>query len=534
MSREQTLKKYKKPKWLIEIEDKSKSEEVLELFIKNKERIDKYISEINDEKVLYRTVNWIFSIFFKLASGLDWVLEKVQNIFLQIPVLQYIMEKIKGIRNDFDLRDLVLFLKTKIYSLKNAPHNEKAIKEVDEIIKLGKLHGLDFNKHFPKIKQRLSDKKSQLMQHKFFQEFSKGWTERLLAIPFHFEKSIYPVLPDSAFWHNFYGFLENILIKDIILVDEDSKKTSFKKSTEESLKNNKLIKQLKEISKIKNNGHRIFFIGHHEGYLSPYFVRNVLRKIGFDNLTKDCNTIVGPRMFSNLFLRNGAANVGNLFTAIPSQKTTKIKTKGLAKELRKAAMKSQFLIKMPNSGLKLIKNLEYEEFMSFARNYDKKNFKLPKMFLEKEEIRDLRSYMELNKNKKTIKKINKDEFTLFKKIMNEPFLMFPEGSRSYIDKDGSIVLKYINPRYIEAYMRPGDYIVPVSLVGGSDMTKGLFMRPGTLGLAIVKEIKLTKEKILNYKTEGVDVMKLVAKLPNIKKVKFNTNIQEGKKNKFKK
>jgi hypothetical protein len=81
---------------------------------------------------------------------------------------------------------------------------------------------------------------------------------------------------------------------------------------------------------MKAHGHRVFIIGHHEGYLGPYFVRSALRRLGFDNLAENNNTVVGPRMFSSLFLKSGASNVGNLFLTLPSQRTTKVNEDGLA------------------------------------------------------------------------------------------------------------------------------------------------------------------------------------------------------------
>ena len=41
----------------------------------------------------------------------------------------------------------------------------------------------------------------------------------------------------------------------------------------------------------------------------------------------------------------------------------------------------------------------------------------------------------------------------------------------------------INPRYLKAYMRPGDFIVPVNLVGGSDIAEGWRLRPAKLGIS---------------------------------------------------
>jgi hypothetical protein len=286
------------------------------------------------------------------------------------------------------------------------------------------------------------------------------------------------------------------------------------------------VKILRRVSKIKNKGHRIFFIGHHEGYLGPYFVRSVIRKLGFDNLTKNCNTIVGPRMFSNVVLRNGAANVGNLFITVPSQKTTPIKTKGLAKELRKAARKTQCLIKLPDAGLYLIKKLKFDDFKKVLQEMDALERHIAFLYLEGKE--ELKTFIRKNRVSQVMSDLTIEDYTLFKQIMRECFLIFPEGSRSVVDPDGSVSIKYVNPRYLRAYMRAGDYIVPINLVGGSDIAQGWRLRPAKLGLSLDEPIEVTREMIENYKTEGLNVMRRIAMLPNIKKVRFNEDLYLNK------
>jgi hypothetical protein len=273
-------------------------------------------------------------------------------------------------------------------------------------------------------------------------------------------------------------------------------------------------------------GRRIFFIDHHEGYLGPYFVRSVLRKLGFDNLTKNCNTIVGPRMFSNVVIRNGAANVGNLFLTVPSQKTTTIRTEGLADELKKTAKKTQCLIKLPDAGLMLIERLDYKEFMSIIFSKDISHLESPARLLSQETAEELKSFMESENYFDAMKDFKQEDFDLFKNIMNEPFLLFPEGSRSHTGPNGEVILKYVNPKYMQAYMRPGDYIAPVNLVGGSDITRGWRLRPARLGISLDEPFEVTAEMIKNYEKEGLNVMRKIAALPNIKKVIFDQTSAE--------
>ena len=82
--------------------------------------------------------------------------------------------------------------------------------------------------------------------------------------------------------------------------------------------------------------------------------------------------------------------------------------------------------------------------------------------------------------------------------------------------------------YLKAYMRAGDFIVPINLVGGSDIARGWRLRPAKLGLSLDEPIEVTREMIENYKTEGLDVMRKIAALPNIKKVRFNEDLYLNK------
>ena len=83
------------------------------------------------------------------------------------------------------------------------------------------------------------------------------------------------------------------------------------------------------------------------------------------------------------------------------------------------------------------------------------------------------------------------------------------------------------PRGRLAYLRPGDVILPVDLVGGSVITNGWLLSPAVLGFSVGKPYQVNAEMIENYETEGLEVMKTIAALPNIKNVHFSSDVQAG-------
>ncbi|RJP88633.1 MAG: hypothetical protein C4518_10810 [Desulfobacteraceae bacterium] len=512
-------------KWWAEARETVHPDEAIKFLLNNKEKLEEALSKLDGRKRLYNAFNRMFSLFSRLAGAADRVSERVQHFLMRFSWFRGFIERGREWKNHLNFKELIEFARTKLYSLRLPPHNETAIRALEEIMEFAAKHGLDISTHFPDARQKLIEKKNQLLQHKFFQEFSKTRLEQLLAIQFSFDRCIFPVLPDSAFWHKFFEYAERKVIIDIFLVDKNDNRVSFKHSPPETIASTEVVRILKRLSKIKNNGRRIFFVGHHEGYLGPYFVRSVIRKLGFHDLTKNCNTVVGPRMFSNVVIRNGAANVGNLFVTVPSQKTTTIKTEGLAEALRKTARRTQCLIKMPDAGLYLVKKLGYDDFMKVMVHSEIDTFKQYTSFLDAEHIEELSTFLETENFSEAMKDFHREDFLLFKSIMRECFLIFPEGSRSYTDPDGSVVMKYVNPKYMQAYMRPGDYIAPVNLVGGSDVTRGWHLRSAQLGISMEEPVEVTPEMMENYEQEALHVMRTIAGLPNIKKVFFKDEIQ---------
>jgi hypothetical protein len=399
--------------------------------------------------------------------------------------------------------------------------------------------GLDFKQHFPEVVDKLVARKNQMLQHSYFKEFNKSHLERLLAIPFSFKRSLSPVLSDRALWHKLFGVLESRYIQDIVLVDHDGKQTSFKDDSKRQVESSHSVRHLYEASVFKAHGHRVFIIGHHEGYLGPYFVRSALRRLGFDNLAENNNTVVGPRMFSSLLLKSGASNVGNIFLTLPSQRTTKVNEDSLAAALQKSARRTQFLIKMPDVGLKLIEQFSYRDFMQLILHYQNLHDEQVKLnsslswideVLSADETAELVGYLSDSDAVHVAAELDKQDYDLFKQVMHEPFLIFPEGSRSYVEDNGDITLKYFNPKYLQAYLRPGDVILPLSLVGGADILQGIKLTKGKLGLALGEPYKVSAEMIENYAEEGIEVMRNIANLPNTKKVHLSDAVQAGKKN----
>lgn len=509
-------------------------DEIVKFLQNNKNAIEHQISKLDNNSYLYRWLHRLFSLISRIAGLADHIFKIIQRMLLLIPGVRVLIQKFSDWKNHLNFEELIEFIRAKIYSLRRPPHNEGDVKLIEEILEFASKHGFDYKQSIPRAQKKYKEKKYQLMQHKFFQEFSKTALERLLAIQFSFDRNIFPVLPDSAFWHKFFEWCERKKLIDIILVDRNKKRTSLKHGTAEEIASTDVIKILHRLVVIKNRGRRIFFIGHHEGYLGPYFVRSVIRRLGFDVLTKNCNTVVGPRMLSNVVLRNGAANVGNLFLTVPSQKTTVIQTHGLAEELRKTSKRTQCLIKMPDSGLKMIRKFSYSEFMGAFVNGDDRTFKIYTSSLKPAEIKELKTFFKLYSFSETMKDFSREDYDLFKNVLGESFLIFPEGSRSNIDPDGSVVMKYINPRYFEAYMRPGDYIAPINLVGGSDLTRGWRLRAARLGISMDDPYEVTEEMLKNFEESGLDVMKKIAALPNIKTVRFKKEIQYGQRKSEKK
>ena len=507
--------------WLAEAREKYPPEELGKVLVENKEKVEEYISHIDGNKMLYRISNRMFSFSARLAAVADRISLRFQLFLWKLPGFRRFIEKFRGWKNHLNFSELSEFAKTKLYSLRRPPHNEKAIQLLEELMEFGAAHGLDLNVHFPKARQQLIEKKNQLLQHKFFREFSKGRLEQLLAIPFQFDRCIFPVLPDSAFWHRFFEYQERKKVIDLFLFARSGERVSLKSSDPKKIRSSEVVRILQRISAIKKKGRRVFFVGHHEGYLGPYFVRSVIRKLGFDNLAQNCNTVVGPRMFSNVVIRNGAANVGNLFLTLPSQKTTAIKTDGLAEALRKTARKTQFLIKLPDAGLMLIEKMDYEEFVSTVLDPETASIDGDTSMPAHLKADELKAYLKVANDADVMKDFKPEDFYLFKNIMRESFLIFPEGSRSHTGPEGEVIMKYVNPKYMQAYMRPGDFIAPVSLVGGSDLTRGWRLRPAKLGLSLDEPFEVTADMIENYEAAGLHVMRKIAALPNLKKVVFN-------------
>lgn len=182
---------------------------------------------------------------------------------------------------------------------------------------------------------------------------------------------------------------------------------------------------------------------------------------------------------------------------------------------------------MPDSGLKLIERLNYEEFMQSIIHLNEHRFTLLADALTQPEKQEFLDYLSASDACNTMADLHKADYDLFKSVMHEPFLIFPEGSRSYNDENGDITLKYFNPKYLQVYLRPGDVILPISLVGGSDIVKGVKLVQGKLGLSLGKPFEVNAGMIENFEVEGVEIMRNIANLSNIKKVTLDDRVQAG-------
>lgn len=512
--------------------------EALQFLQQNKGRLEKSLAAIDKRDVFSKFTAFSMAIFSKFAGWIDVLKHRFLNRLMKVPAPEIIKQSLHTANVVTNFKAMVDFIRTKYYAFKKSPYNENLVQHMDELISHATQQGLDFKQHFPGVVKKLVLRKNQMLQHSYFKEFNKSHLERLLAIPFSFKRSLSPVLPDRALWHKLFGFLEARYIQDIILVDADGKQTSFKEGSKRQVESSHSVRHLYEASVKKAHGHRVFIIGHHEGYLGPYFVRSALRRLGFDNLAENNNTVVGPRMFSSLLLKSGASNVGNMFLTLPSQRTTKVNEDGLAEALQRSARRTQFLIKMPNVGLKMIEQFSYRDFMQLILNYQDLQSESAQLnsslswldeVLISAEKAELLDYLIASDASTVAAELDKRDYDLFKKVMHEPFLIFPEGSRSYVEANGDVTLKYFNPKYLQAYLRPGDVILPLSLVGGSEILQGIKLTKGKLGLSLGAPYEVTADMIDNFAVEGIEVMRNIANLPNTKTVHLNDAVQAGEK-----
>lgn len=520
--------------------------EALKFLQQNRGRLEKSLASIDKRDLLSRLTAFAMAVFSKLAGWVDRLKDKIVKLLMKLPAPEIIKQSLHTAAVVTNFKAMVDFIQTKYYAFKQSPYNDRLVRHMDELIANATQQGLDFKQHFPEVVDKLRLRKNQMLQHSYFKEFNKSSVERLLAIPFSFKRSLSPVLPDRALWHKLFGLLESHYIQDVVLVDDDGKQTSFKQGSKKQVESSHSVRHLYEASVLKAHGHRVFIIGHHEGYLGPYFVRSALRRLGFDNLVENCNTVVGPRMFSSLFLKSGASNVGNLFLTLPSQRTTKVNEDGLAEALQQSARRTQFLIKMPDVGLKLIEQFSYRDFMDLIANYSNliteteaeiktepelqsSGLSWLQEVLTEVEVAELIEYLMACDAANVMVDFDRQDYDLFKHVMHEPFLIFPEGSRSYVEENGDITLKYFNPKFLQAYLRPGDVILPLSLVGGSDILQGVKLKQGKLGLSLGTPYEVSAAMIDNFAVEGVEVMRNIANLTNIKQVRLNDSVQAGEK-----
>ena len=370
---------------------------------------------------------------------------------------------------------------------------------------------------------RFTKKKSvqdRMLNSAFKKEYCRSKLDYLFStgVP---KRVITPVTPDKSFLHKLLLFLENVFMVDLVLVDLSTyKQTSALQDKQTDIVASDAVKMLTIIKRLKARKKRIFFVGHHEGYVGPYFLRTVIRRLGFDDLGANCNSIIGPKMLSNIAFKKIANNIGNSFLVLPSQKYKPIKHEALKNHLTELSICTQYLIKMPSSLQLLIENFSYEKFISIFSNLTENNTELLVHNMSSTTKKEALAYLATVKKAQPFRTLNRSDYEKFLELMYEPFLLFPEGSRSHILSDGTVQLKPVNPRYMPAFMRPGDIVVPVSLTGGHDALKGVFLRPAICGFSIGEPIEISSEMLRNYQIEGLEIMKKIAELPSLKKVIF--------------
>lgn len=353
------------------------------------------------------------------------------------------------------------------------------------------------------------------LQSYYTEEYAKGLFERLLRSDFDFSRSITEVHPPHSFAARLLRRVEDHYLEDFILVDANNQRVSVLNDSPDLIQRSETVTRLNALSGLKRAGKRIFFICQHEGYVGPYSVRSALQRLGFSDLAGRCNTIVGPRMRSNVVLKLISGNSGNTFLVLPSSKTKAVKNRSLEKALQACSRRTLALIKLPREVLEIIEDSDFDSFMRI----------LPKLKDEAGRQGDSSLKEHLSTLSETL---YAPDFHRFKRIMHEPYLIFPEGTRSLVDRHGDVTLKYFSPRYIASYMRPGDILVPLSLVGGSDALQGIRFRHARFGLNVGESIQITQETLTHSEWMAVHVMKKVAALPNIKNVYFSEEIQFAK------
>ncbi|WP_156494958.1 hypothetical protein, partial [Oleiphilus sp. HI0128] len=252
--------------WWQQEKDKIAQGDVLKFMHENKERLEKSLASIYQNNFVYRVTNLLLAFVASLAGLVDRLKDAIVKLVLKVPAPEAVKGLLLSIFNAVKLRGIVDFFRAKMYSLKKAPHNIRAVQLMDEVVARAKRDGLDIKKHFPDIARKFNERKLQLLQHSFFKEFSKSRIERILAMPFTFSRSISPVLPDTALWHKFFVFLENRNIADLILVGSKGERVSTKHDSKHVVGSSEVVRTLYQASVLKASGRRVFIVGNHEGY----------------------------------------------------------------------------------------------------------------------------------------------------------------------------------------------------------------------------------------------------------------------------
>ena len=259
----------------------------------------------------------------------------------------------------------------------------------------------------------------------FLKEYaSKGFGEWIIACRMDFEKKVYEFTKRGKL-SEFCGYLmEEWAIDDVEFINKtdqgEAEPASFKNDGPEALSNTTTGQHLAKAEALKEEGNRVVIISSHPSYLGALAPFYSLNKAGYKKFTENPWMIIGPRVLANIIIKAGVKAVGNLLPTLPATDVENILVKTPVKKL--ALMTTKILTAASDKKL----------------------------------------------SEKITKKLTDEECEAFEKLRHEFGFIFPEGSRSTLNEDGSITLKYINPGFLN-FIRPGDYIMPLNQCGAEEI-----------------------------------------------------------------
>ena len=189
-------------------DDKNKDAVDDELFADDLQvRLEKKLASIDKRDILSRVTSFWLTIFSAIAGVIDNVKNHLLALLMKIPAPEIIKQSLHTAGVVTNFKAMIDFIRIKYYAFKKAPYNEKLVHSFEELQARAHQQGVDFKHQFPDLIDRFVERKNHILQHSYFKEFNKSPSERMLAIPFSFTRSLSPVLPDRALWHKLFGLL---------------------------------------------------------------------------------------------------------------------------------------------------------------------------------------------------------------------------------------------------------------------------------------------------------------------------------------